>query len=307
MRRVRGVALLTALLAVALAAMLIAMLLDDADTGAARAGNLQASAQADAYARGLEAWALDVLRREAALDQGRDSNNDAWALGLPATPVEGGVITASLRDASGCFNVNNLAPDGTPNALARARFERLLAALKLDPGIADRITDFIDGDSVPEPRGAEDPAYAAVDPPTRAANRALIHASELRAVVGLDRDAYAALAPFVCALPGPSALNLNTASIPVLMALDARITEPLARRLYRDGRADWSSVEAFADELGRAGVPFADLSGTGLDSRFFIARADVVMNEVRYTRSALLERGRGAAPDRVHGRVVGVW
>lgn len=306
-RAERGVALVTALFAVALAVVLLAILLDAVETGQARSLTLARQLQADAYARGLEGWALEILRRDAAFDEGRDSYAEGWATGLPPTPVEGGMIVGRLIDQGGCFNVNNLVVGGAEVGYQRARFERLLAALKLDPAIAAAVVDWIDPDSVPGQRGAEDAVYATRVPPYRSANRAMAHASELRAVAGVDEEVWRRLAPHVCALPPPTPLNVNTATIPVLMALDPRIDEALARRLARDGRADRRSIEDFRRELDGAGIVLPDLTGVGVGSTHFVAVAEIELDGIPFTRSALLERGRGPQPDRVLGRASGAW
>jgi general secretion pathway protein K len=305
-RAARGVALPTALLAVALAVVLLAMLLDAVDAGQARATTLARQAQAEAYARGLERFAIAVLRRDAAFDEGRDSLAEGWAVGLPPTPVEGGMLSGRLEDRGGCFNVNNLVANGAVVGYQRARFARLVEVLRLDPAIPDAVIDWIDPDLVPEPRGAEDAVYATRNPPYRAPNRPIAHASELRAVAGLDEAAWARLAPHVCALPPPTPLNVNTATVPVLMALDPRIDEALARRLARGGRADRRSIEDFRRELDGAGVTLADLTAVGVASTHFVAIAEIELDGIPFTRSALIERGRGPQPDRVLARAAGV-
>jgi general secretion pathway protein K len=306
-RRTRGVALPTALLAVALAVVLLAILLDAVDAGQARTATVARQLQAEAYARGLERWALELLRRDAAFDEGRDSLAEAWATGLPPTPVEGGLVFGRLVDQGGCFNVNNLVAGGLEVGYQRARFDRLLMALKLDPAIADAVVDWIDPDLVPGPRGAEDAVYAQRNPPYRVANRPLAHASELRAVAGLDEEAWRRLAPHVCALPPPTPLNVNTATIPVLMALDPGIDEAFARRLARDGRADRRSIEDFRRELEGAGILLPDLTAVGVATTHFVAVAEIELDGIPFTRSALIERGRGPQPDRVLARASGAW
>ena len=303
----RGVALVTALLAVALAVVLLAILLDAIETGNARSATVARQLQAEAYARGLERWALEMLRRDAAFDEGRDSYAEAWAMGLPPTPVEGGMIVGRLVDQGGCFNLNNLVAGGTEVGYQRARFERLLVALKLDPGIAGAVVDWIDPDAVPGPRGAEDAVYAGRNPPYRSANRPMAHASELRAVAGVGDEAWRRLAPHVCALPPPTSLNVNSATVPVLMALDARIDEAFARRLAREGRADRRSIEDFRRELDGAGIVLPDLTAVGVSTTHFVAVAEIELDGIPFTRSALLERGRGPQPDRVLGRASGPW
>lgn len=306
-RESRGVALVTALLAVALAAVLLVMLFDAIASGSARSATAARGLQADAYARGLEQWALELLRRDAAFDEGRDSLAEAWATGLPPTAVEGGLIAGRLIDRGGCFNLNNLVVDGVEVGYQRARFERLLVALKLDPALAAALVDWLDQDSVPGPRGAEDAVYAARNPPYRASNRSMVHASELRAVSGFDDEVWQRLSPHVCALPAPTPLNVNTATIPVLMALDARIDEAFARRLARDGQADRRAIEDFRRELDGAGVVMPDLTAVGVASTHFVAIAEIELDGIPFTRSALLERGRGPQPDRVLGRANGPW
>jgi general secretion pathway protein K len=306
-RRARGVALPTALLAVALAVVLLAIVLDAVDAGQARTATTSRQLQAEAYAHGLERWALEVLRRDSAFDEGRDSLVEAWAAGLPPTPVEGGVISGRLVDQGGCFNVNNLVVGGVEVGYQRARFERLLSVLRLDPAIAAAVVDWIDPDLVPGPRGAEDAVYAMRDPPYRTANRPLAHPSELRAVAGIDAEAWRRLAPHVCALPPPTPLNVNTATIPVLMALHPDIDESLARRLARDGRADRRSIDEFRRELEGAGILLPDLTAVGVATTHFVAVAEIDLDGIPFTRSALLERGRGPQPDRVLARATGPW
>jgi len=80
--RQRGVALLVALLVVALAVILVAALLDRGELALARTRNVLRSEQAEAYAQGLEIYAVQVLI-ETHLQQGADTNASPWATPLP--------------------------------------------------------------------------------------------------------------------------------------------------------------------------------------------------------------------------------
>jgi general secretion pathway protein K len=290
--RPRGVALLAAVLVVALATILIAGLLDRAELGQARALQSTRAAQAQAYQQGLELWAARILRDDSAND-GADSRADAWAQPLPPITVPEGVITGRMRDLDGCLNLNALWHDGAEEPVAVARFERLLALLELDRGLLDAIVDWLDEDDRSRRGGgAEDAAYAALDPPRRVANGPFVHVSELRAVIGVDPDAWRALAPHVCARPDPiGPLNLNTASALVLRSLHQDIDAALAQRLHADGRARFPSVDAFAQALVDAGVD-APLQGVGLGvtSRWFVAEAQILLGEVPVNLYSLLER-----------------
>jgi general secretion pathway protein K len=297
-RRQRGVALLVALLVVALATLVIAALLDRGQLALARSRNDLRSAQADAYARGLEAYAAEVLLKD---DQGMDANDDIWAMPLPPTPVPGGEISATMTDMNGCFNLNNLVQNRQRQMVWMMRFRNLLLALKLSPDIAEATADWIDSDNDADPRGAEDGVYLAHDPPYRAANRIFTDASELRLVAGVDERAWEALAPYVCALPTATSLNVNTASIPVLMSLSSKITAPLAARLYKNGHARWQSannLQGTGDalvELARAGVTLDqdEQQGLGVASDYFMAHAQIRLDGIDFAYRSLLQRDRG--------------
>lgn len=287
----RGVALLVALLVVALATLLIAALLDAGQLSLAHTRNLLREQQAGAYAKGLEAYAANVLVRD---PQQVDTGSDIWAFPLPPTPVPGGSISATMRDMNGCFNLNNLLLGKLQN-LWLARFERLLANLQLPPSVADAVLDWLDANRQRSERGAEDGVYLSQVPAYRAANRGFSEISELRLVAGVDARVYAALAPYVCALPTATELNLNTASIPVLMALADGITAPLAARVYQDGQANFPSVEAALTEWRRSGAQInpAQSRGLGVRSEYFRARASIELDGLEFIRRSLIQRRAG--------------
>ena len=254
MNRERGVALLVAVLLVALATLIVASLIDTTDLAFARTRNLMREQQAFAYARGLETWAMDGLRRDQNEEPGIDSNGDVWARPLPPLDVPGGKLSGRLSELNGCFNLNHLVVNGVEDELARRRFERLLRALKLPPELADAVIDYADADSDPGRRGAEDMAYLLANPPRRAANQAFAHVSELRLVRGVDDKAYRVLEPHVCANPEASGINVNTATAPVLMSLADNLDEARARQLNDEGRARMSTLDAFDAKLQQLGL-----------------------------------------------------
>ena len=254
MRRQRGVALVVAVLLVALATLIVASLIDTTDLAVARTRHLMREQQASAYARGLETWALDGLRRDYNEEPGVDAGSDLWARPLPPFDVPGGKLTGRLRERNGCFNLNHLVANGVEDPIARRRFERLLRALKLAPDLADAVVDYADGDGEPSPRGAEDMAYLLANPPRRAANQTFAHVSELRLVRGVDDETYRALEAQVCANPAESPINLNTAPPAVLMSLVEHLDEARARQLNDEGRARMTSVDAFVAKLQQLGL-----------------------------------------------------
>lgn len=299
--RQRGVALLIALLAVALAVILIASLLDRGELAFARARNTLRGEQAIAYSEALEAYAALVLQRDHETDPSLDTFSDSWAVPLPPQEVPGGRISAHMSDLNGCFNLNNLAPGQKP--IWRIRLRNLLVALQLDPSLGGAIVDWLDGDGdIDSEGGAEDNAYLAQPIAYRTANRVFAHISELRLLRGISGEAYARLAPEVCALPPGTSINLNTASTAVLMSLDTRMTAVLAERIRQHGQARWTSVELALDEVSRQGVDIKlpDRIDLGVTSSYFLARGEITLDSVPFGFSSVLERVTGTARGGVH-------
>ena len=281
--RQRGIALLIALLTVALAAVLIAGLLDRGELTLARTRNVLRGEQAEAYAQALEASAAAILLKD--LDDGdEDFNTDIWAAPLPPQQVPGGTIFASMRDLNGCFNLNNLAQDDGGNW--KKMFVRLLNARGVDPDIANAIHDWFVGGSAGD---VVDGYYLAQPVPYRSAQRAFAHVSELRLVRGVTSEVYATLAPYVCALPMGTAINVNTASVPVLQTLGDMTTAD-AERLWQNGQAhwnaefwkDWSGINYDTNDVQSVRV--------GLSSDYFLARGDVNLDGVPFTFYSLINR-----------------
>jgi len=293
-RRQRGVALLVALLVVALASVLIAGLLDRGELAYARTRNQLLATQAQDYAQGLEVYAARVLQQAWAANSGSDSSSSPWAVPLPPTPVPNGIIAATMRDRNGCFNLNNLVDNaGAANAPWPDKFRKLLTALQLDPALTEAVMAW--QSSAP---GSDDPFYLAQPVPYRAAKRYFIHVSELRLVKGVSGDVYAALAPHVCALPAGTRINVNTATVPVLMTITGVSTEQIARRIWQDGHANYPGLDAEALKTVVPGLATAAESKCyGVTSSYFQARGDIMLDGLPFTFFSLIERRYDGGPD----------
>lgn len=288
--RQRGVALLVALLVVALAVILIAALLDRGELAFARTRNALRGEQAEAYAQGLEAYAAQVLRTVQSEASGPDTNASPWAVPMPAQPVPGGVIGASMRDRNGCFNLNNLMPKGLANP-GYDEWHRIFGNLLQRLGLGEPIRTAVEGWLDPERARKEANVYLAQAVPYRPRGGLFAHASELRLVRGIDGDAYARLAPHICALPPGTLLNVNTATLPLLWSLVDGMTRADAEKLWNGGHANYPNVDDF---LRAPGSPGATSLRAVLDttSTYFLARGDVVLDEVPFTFYSLIERPR---------------
>ncbi|CAK0750769.1 Type II secretion system protein K [Gammaproteobacteria bacterium] len=222
---IRGVALITAMLVTALVSLVALDLAARQQLDVRRTSNLLSYDQSLLYAQGMDAWVTQILVRDRM--QGLvDHLGEEWAMHLPPLPVDGGTLIGELVDQQGLYNLNNLMPnnDGTVNLVERNRFLRLLVTQEIPEdlagALADALIDWMDPDQDRRfPGGAEDQDYLLLQPPYRAANAPLRSVSELRLVKGFTTEIYRRIAPFVTALPVRTAINVNTAPLPVLLAL----------------------------------------------------------------------------------------
>ena len=225
-RHQHGAAIITALLVVMLAATVASILLARQSEALTRTARATERSQLMLFANTTLAWA-----RSALLVQQQNSTyialNQPWAQGLVARPIESASAAGLLRDAQAKFNLNNLiGADGRRRTEDSEIFVRLLETLKLDPGIADAIVDWLDSDDdVSTPGGAENGTYWSRQPAFRAANRAIFSMDELHRVKGIDDKIFAALSQYVTALPASanpgerSKININTTSRELLQAV----------------------------------------------------------------------------------------
>jgi len=289
-RRQRGIALLVALLTVALAAILIAGLLDRGELALARTRNALRTEQAQAYAQGLESYAAQILMKDYSDDSAVDTNTDIWALPLPPQQVPGGIISGTARDLNGCFNLNNLSRASTGNQAWFDVFARLLKVQGVAPDVADAVREWLDDESGAD---SNDTYYLSLPVPYRRGRHTFAHVSELRLVRGVTSEVYAQLAPYVCALPPGTKINVNTASVPVLQSL-GEISKAQAENLWQNGKAHWSGT--FQQEWQQKDIridPRLGQNHLGTASSYFLARGDITLDGIAFTFYSLIERRTG--------------
>jgi general secretion pathway protein K len=165
-----------------------------------------------------------------------------------------GKVLISVEDENAKFNLNSLvSPNGTMNTLAYGSLQRLLKNLDLDERIAERIADWIDRNE--EPRLA--------DSEVGAKNDYMDSVEELSLIRGVDNKTFAKLLPFITVygMNGVTTnlVNINTAPLFVIMALDENITRDLAERIinYRSLQpfqqvSDIVKVAGFEGSLGQS-------------------------------------------------------
>ena len=291
LNKYRGVALITVLLVVASATIAAVAISSRLQIDIRRTENLLRTDQAWLHALGMEVWAQGVLAVDAKKTQ-IDHLGEAWNDPLESTPVEGGTVAGKIIDQQGLFNLNNLL-DGNlkPSVIAMERFKRLLTNLELDPLLGNALLDWMDEDSKANSHGgAEDSEYQGLKPAYITANRRMTHPSELLLVKGFTPQVYKLIAPYVCTLPEPVAINVNTAPKQVLMILAKGITEEDAERLADE--AEESPFEEIGEFMGHDALAGLTVKrhGLGLKSDYFKIRGSVQVGTARIGISSLLYR-----------------
>lgn len=164
--------------------------------------------------------------------------------------------------------------------------------MQLNVDIADAAADWTDASA----DGSGDAWYLGQPVPYRRATRPFVHVSELRLLRGVDARTYAQLAPYVCALPRDTRLNVNTMPVPLLMALSDQITRALAERAWQGGKAKWTDVQAFVDMLQTAGALDAPrlTALVATSSSYFEARGDIVLDDIPFRFVSVIERRQGS-------------
>ncbi|MCX8027392.1 MAG: general secretion pathway protein GspK [Thermodesulfovibrionales bacterium] len=146
-----------------------------------------------------------------------------------------GNLIMTAYDENGRFNINSLVyQNGQYNPATYEAFKRLLSHLGLETKIADCIIDWMDRDKEERISGAEvDAKNTYLDAVEEIYQISCLKSSDIElmknyiTVYGYDRR-------------DSSVVNINSASIPVIMTIDERITKELAQRIV-----DYRSLEPF--------------------------------------------------------------
>ncbi len=261
MRNEGGFALIAALwLIVAMSALGVELSLRARDqrlatVNAVRSVHEQAAADAGiehARARLTQLIRAPIDEDESVLRDSLYGPSDPWHRPgrlFPDTVRMGDIVyRVSLQDAGAGLNLNRA---------SESELRRLLGALRVDFGKADRlaqaIADWRDPDDDPRARGAEKSQYLRESGPVLPRNGPFQSLEELRSVRGMDDDVYRRLVPHLRLL-GTGRINLNSAEREVLLALEGMSEEAVAviARTRRSGNR-----LASLDELNLALPPSA--------------------------------------------------
>ncbi|OYW26945.1 MAG: type II secretion system protein K [Caulobacter sp. 12-67-6] len=302
--REKGAALLTVLLMVAVIAVISIGVLDDIRFGIRRTFNARVVNQAQWYALGTEQLARARIGSLMDRDASKTTLEGGWNGRVIAFPIEQGRMEATLTDATGCFNLNSVveANQGEPfrrRDLGVRQFSTLLSLVGApnERELAENLAEWMDSNDVGRAE-AEDQGYVNLPQPYRTAGGPLAEVSELRAVRGFTPAIYAALRPYVCALPTTDLSPINVNTLPSERALlltaltEGKVARETARGvLDRRPTQGWPDAQAFWGEQALLTTPPGDVVREQIRfrTRFFALNSQVVFADMPIFMSSLFE------------------
>ncbi|MDH4266796.1 MAG: type II secretion system minor pseudopilin GspK [Deltaproteobacteria bacterium] len=167
-----------------------------------------------------------------------------------------GHFTGQITDEGAKFNPNGLIDSyGIENLKKKNQLERLLAILGHDPQKMDAVLDWLDPDDHKRPLGAEREYYMNLKRPYAPKNGPLDSWGEFLLIKEVDlatffgTDEREGLGKYLT-IYSDGKININTASIPVLMSLSPRVDQPMAQAVL-----DYRTKKPFRQNEDLRSVP----------------------------------------------------
>ncbi len=296
----RGLALLLALLVLALLVALILEFDGEARREYRDAAAFRDNFKAQTLTRAAVQAARAVLQQDFLKDkkagEAYDAPTDLWAMPIKNYAIGDGFLSAQIEDELGKLNLNDLAAapgDELQKKKKIQRFKRLFELLQINPDLVDALVDWVDADENQEPAGAESIYYQAQRPAYRAANAPLSGFGDVRLIKGFTPEIVDRLSRYVTLFPteGSALVNLNTADLLVIQALDPAITQTMAAEIAQGRpykkKEDLDRIGSF-QEIGAK--LRATQSGYDVKSDYFSARLSINVNDVTKTAWVVLQR-----------------
>lgn len=299
----RGVALLLVLVVVVIIATLMYPLWQAQRSALIRAQASQAQLQAWAVLLSAQDWVKGALLFDS--EQSTvDSLQELWAQPMSSVAFDGGYVSGRLVDAQSKLNINELAtPDVGKRDRALAKFERLCQVLTLNCPFWSVVADWITTGQTPLNEGVELNHDPYQQPKPSLSNQPLLSVQALSQVVGVDAVTLQVLSPYLVALPESVAVNINTASTPVLMATIPTLTADVAQqwvvRQHQQPFQNMAELRVWLTQLGMDGQaiePWLSDDQLTVATHYFLLSTQAVYNQRQWQMDSLLQRKAG----RVH-------
>lgn len=301
-----GIVIIMALFIVAIVAAMAYAMMGRLSRDTQQTTMLVRNVEAENYAHGSVAWAMDTLRND--VDHKKpDKLVDAIPIKSPKQDVNGYLISSTIYDLQSRFNLNNLT-----DKKAQLQFMRLIKLVNPNLSqekVADIVKATIDWITPAAQQSEFAKYYLSLPQPYRAANRPMTNASELRLVKGVTPAIYQTLRPYIVALPTATKINLQTATAPVLASLSDKVSlqDALAIMQLRSDKPLNLNPESYGLDVLKTGrFPMDDIV---TESQYFLVETNVTMDDDTILIYTLLSRDakNGKASVSILGQMKGSW
>ncbi len=245
--------------------------------------------QADLYAQGSVIWAKDTLRNNLE-NKKPDRLIDVLPIKSPENTENGYHISSTIYDMQGRFNLNSM-----DKGEMQAQFIRLahLVMPKVSTSqlleISGTIADWV---SAGKQSSELSEYYRNLPIPYRPSHRPMASVSEMRLVKGMTPEIYAALLPYVTALPTTALLNVQTAPAPVLASLGPTLTLENGRAIELSRKQKPFTSTSMFTSLPILANNQVKATNITVNSDYFLVETTVTMEKQRLVLYTLLERSQ---------------
>lgn len=293
----RGIALLLTLVILVLLTAVIVEFDYGAKVNLITAGNFRDEVRAIYLAKSGVAGARAALKDDALHHGSYDALTEFWAQPIPAYPVGEGSVSIEITDESGKIDLNRL---GDRRSLERETtgnmLKRLLRVLEVDAAliepIVQSIKNWVDQDSTHD--CPEEFYYEQQNPPYQCKKGPMYTLSELLLVKGITPEIYNKIRPYLTTVSSPShPININTAGLPVLEALDDNINADTAACIQDRRPYENSSLSDFygcATAVAACSVTSPCRTQIGVQSSYFSVKSRGAMYDTEKIITALIQR-----------------
>lgn len=284
----RGVVIIVALFIVALVAAMAYTMMARLERDTRRTTLLLRDTQAEFYAQGSIAWAIDQLRNNWE-QQKPNQLIDAIPIQSPTQTVNGYTIVSTIYDMQARFNINNLI-----NVESYESFKKLLRTVQ--PGLTEEkaqalVLALVDWIKPGQQQNEYTKYYFQLSSPYRASHRPMLSISELQLVKGMTPSLYQALEPYIAALPTTTLINVQTAEAPVLALISPSMTLEAGKAIQQiRERTPFVKPELFYGLDVVKNHHLSDKDKITVTSSYFLIQTEVAIEKQHAVIYTLVER-----------------
>jgi general secretion pathway protein K len=282
-----GVVIVLALFIVALVVAMAYTMMARLERDTRRTTLIYRDAQAENYAQGSLAWAIDKLR----LDWEKkipEQVIDAIPIHSPEDTVNGFHISSTIYDMQARFNINTV--NQADAELALQRLMLLVSPTTQSQQAKELVKAILDWVGLGNPLNHYADYYLHQPEPYRPAYKPMTSTSELLLIKGMTPALYHSLQPFITALPAETEINVQTASAEVLACLSPTLTLSTARSIVEARKQKpFLTLQQFLSLDAVKGHAIKD-SLLVVTSHYFLVETIVTIEKQRLVIYTLLER-----------------